>query len=242
MLPESLIGEAHRGGLICREWELRITGRCLTEDLGRDAGTPFGDVAGHDIVKAFVSDRFDHVEGTRDVSRLSTGRTVWVVARGHDHRGGTWFDEKNHVVWLVAYRRHRSGEDDDFFPYARELDAEGRLHPTRDDYRRLLEDRDYRFAAAVRIEAPLVLKAAREDGVETRIMFGGLYGACVAVEVADEIGATTVAFRVGTLPWDHVPIILQALHTTPDWELADTMPSRDLDPDEVAFTYVYEQE
>lgn len=242
MLPPSLVKEAHRGGFVCAEWELRITRRCLKEDLGRDRDTPFENLLGQEIVKALVGERFDKTESTRQVSPLTTGRKVWVLARGDDHRGGTWYDAQNRVVWLLAYRRHRSGDDADFFPYAKELDEAGSLLPSAEDYEWLFKDRDHRFAAAVRLEAPLILKKARSHPGEHRVMLGGAYGACVAVEVADEVGATSVAFRVETVPKDYVPVILSALHPGAEWELSASMPGRQIDNDEIAFTCVYGSE
>jgi hypothetical protein len=178
------------------------------------------------------------VHDRSQVSPLTHGQEVWVLARGNDHRGGTWFDEREEVVWLLAYRRHRSGASDDFFPYCKGLDRDDRLLPTPDDYERLFRDRDRRFVDAVRIEAPLLLKDARgQPGHELRAMLGGHLGACVSVEVADDLEATTIALRSPTVEWGHLEVILAAFHPTPDWEQTDRLPSRDLAEDEVAFVH-----
>lgn len=197
---------------------------------------------GLQIVKGFVKDRFDRTTDTRQVSPLSCGREVWVLARGNDHRGGTWFDPDERVVWLLAYRLHRSGVPNDFFPYCKELDRQGALLPTSEDYERFLRDRGARFAFAVSIEAPLILRRARENPGEHRVMLGGEFGACIAIEHADELESTVLAFRVETVPFDYVPLILAAFHPDSRWEPATAMPSRPLEASEFAFEHLHERE
>ena len=238
MLPPALVGKTDRGSFICSEWELRVTSRCLKEDLGKPAGAAFQDLEGLEIIKALTSERSTRIDSTRQVSPLTSSQAVWVLARGHDHRGGTFFDEQERVIWLVAYARHRSGSKEDFFPYCKELDRNDQLLPTLEDYECLIRDRDHRFVRAVAIEAPLVLKEAREKGAEQRAMLGGEFGACIAIELADDVEATTIAFKVETIDFDLVPIVLAAFHDG-DWEDADRMPSRELAPDEIAFVHVH---
>jgi hypothetical protein len=239
VLPPALVGKTDRGSFICRDWELRVTNRCVEQDLDRPAGAAFDELRNHEIVKALVSDRSDRTENTRQVSPLTSGQPIWVLSRGHDHRGGTFFDEQERVVWLVAYRRHRSGSEDDFFPYCKELDRKDRLLPTAQDYERLVRDRDGRIVRSIVIEAPLILKDARQQGTEQRAMLGGNHGACIAIEAVDDLEAITIAFKVSTIDFDLVPIVLAAFHDGA-WESGDRMPSRRLDPDEVAFIHIHE--
>ncbi len=239
--PPALFDQPLHGSYIFERWELRVTRRCLVEDLGRPADADFEDLLHIEIVKTFVKDRKSRTENTRQVAPLTSGRPVWVLARGNDHRAGTWYDEVEQVVWLLAYRKHRSGASDDFFPFCKELDREGRLFPDVDDYERLIRERDLRFVASVRLEAPLVLHQARQTGGEQRVMLGGVMGACVAIEVAEDLESTTVAFRVETIDFDLVPVVLACFHTG-EWTDADRLPSRSLDPDEVAFEHLHERQ
>jgi hypothetical protein len=211
------------------------------DDLGKPAESSFEAISGEEIIKSFMKDRYERTENTRQVAPLTHGREVWVLARGNDHRAGTWYDPAERVVWLLAYGRHRSGDPTDFFPYCKRLDAEARLLPTDADYERLIRDRDTRFAAAIRIEGPLLLKKARASGKEERVVLGGEYGACVAIETANGMEETTLAFRVETLPFDHLPIILKAVHAGGEWEDASEMPSRPLDQGEIAFRHLHER-
>lgn len=223
---------------MCRDWELRITRRALDDDFGLAADADFEDLLNVGIVKTFVGDRSTHSNGTRQVTPLTCGQEVWVLARGHDHRAATWFDEPNHVVWLVASGRHRSGRPSDFFPFCKALDEEDRLLPTEDDYERMIRDRDARFAYSITIEAQLVLKKARLEGGEHRVMFAGKYGACIAIEVAGDLEAIAVAFRVDSVDYDYVPIILSAIQPG-KWEPTERMPSRELEAMEFAFGYLH---
>lgn len=239
MLPPSLVGESHLGGFIAAKWELRIARRCLRDDLGVGEDASFDDVADQEIVRALVKDRFERVVDTRQVAPLTCGREIWVLARGNDHRGATWFDEVHRVVWLLASGVHRSGSPDDFFPFCKGLDANDELLPDRHDYKRLFDDRSLRFAIAVRIEAPLILRQAREEQTEVRCLLGGEYGAGVAVELSEDLEATTIAFKVASLPYDFLSVILEAFHPGTDWDDASAMPSRPLDADEIAFTHLH---
>lgn len=130
--PSSLVGTAVEGAYICEKWELRVTARCLDEDLNAAPDASFEAISGLEIVKAFVKGRSTQSTSSRQVSPLTCGRDVWRLAYGHDHRGATLHDPEGEVIWLVAYGRHRSGQKDDFFPKCKALDAEERLLPTTD--------------------------------------------------------------------------------------------------------------
>lgn len=241
--PDSLVGRAVGGAYICKDWELRVTARCLDEDLNADGAASFESIQGLEIVKAFVKDRATQPSASKQISPLSSGQEMWRLGYGHDHRGATFYDEDEAVIWLAAYGRHRSGDPDDFFPYCKRLDAEGRLLPVQADIARMYRDRDRRFIEAVTIEAPVALKAAREADGEYRCTIGGELGAGLAIEVIDELEATsiTVAFKPAAgghltrVTMEQGEVLLQAL-ACGTWTIIARMPSRDLEDDEVAFT------
>ncbi len=95
------------------------------------------------------------------VSPLTSGEEVGVVRHTHHLRGATWYDAQDEIVWLCAFRRHRSGSSDDSFQYFPELDAEDRLLPEKGDLRAAYEDEGRRLIAALRIEIPELLEQAR---------------------------------------------------------------------------------
>jgi hypothetical protein len=219
--------------------ELRITERCLTDDLSRGPDAVFEDLQSLDIIRAFVRERRDKDIGS-PLTGLTTQVPVGVLRHGHDHRGATWFDEDHDVVWLMAYRLHRSGKPDDFFPWVQDLDAREELFPTEADYEQLERDRADRFTKAILIECPQILKAAREaPDTEIARELGGEYAIAVTVEVADDLEAITIAFDLRTLQVvEHMPAILAALAPDPEgWEVVGRMPKRALRDTEQAFQY-----
>jgi hypothetical protein len=236
--PVSLIGKTAGGAYICKDWELRVTARTLDEDLNADPDADFDAIAGLEIVKAFVKDRATQATAAKEISPLTCGRPVYRLAYGHDHRGATLHDDVDEVLWLVAYGRHRSGQDDDFFPFCKGLDADGRLMPTEQDYERMFNERGERFAAAVVYEAPVILSEARAAEGEHRCTVGGELGVVVSIEVDAELDATaiTIAFMAdGFETMDHAKLLLAAL-SPGRWDMIGAMPSRDLEPGEVAYT------
>ncbi len=236
--PTGLVGQTHLRSYISRDWELRVTLRCVIEDVGFPADARFEELRRHEIVRALVRERSDRTEGTRQVSPLTSGRKVWVLGHGHDHRGGTWFDEANEVVWLVAYRLHRSGTSEDFFPYCKMLDEHRRLFPQLEDYGELVKDRDQRFVYALLIQAPQVLKEARaRAGAEVSTVLGGAETG-VVVDVVETLEEITVAFDMRTLEPGLVEVILAAFHPG-EWEDADKMPSRPLEYYELGFKHMH---
>lgn len=228
----------HGRSLVCPSRELRITGRCLVEDLGREPEVRLEDIQGHEIIRALARER-RHKDIGRPLTGLTTSLPVGVLAHGHDHRGATWFDEGHGVVWLLAYRLHRSGQPDDFFPWAQELDKDEDLFPTEADYERLERERADRFVKSILIDSQRLLKKARATPeVEVNCALGGAYGVGVAVEVADDLESITVAFDLVTLRVpEHIAAILAALVPEPDWVEVDAMPNRDLRYTEQAYQY-----
>ena len=87
------------------------------------------------------------------------------------------------------------------------------------------------------IDAPLLLKRARETGGEVSGQIGGKFGVGVAIELADEIEEISVAFDLRTLDNRRsIPAILAALEANGEWEHADEMPSRPLQSYESAYS------
>lgn len=239
--PNSLVGCAYRGGYMCRDWELRVTSRCAAQDLGAAGAEDFSKLARHDMVKALIRERSTKATGTREITPLTSGRTVYRLANG-ELRGGTWYDEVHGVIWLLVAGRHRSGDPEDPFQVCKRLDREGRLFPSRIDYDQLERDRAERVAVAVAIEAPLLLRRARIAQAPVRARLGGAHGVEVELETGqDGLEFTTLAIRVRQFDLRLVQVVLAAFHGPNDWdEAVGEMPSRPLDPDEIAFRHLHE--
>jgi hypothetical protein len=246
-VPSPTVSEAAGGddefyaglSLVLPDRELRVTKRCLTEDLDAPPSSTLEDVSGHPIVRSFLRERRTKTAGTRDVSDLRSGKKIWVLTQGQRWRGGTWYDEPNRIVWLVAAGHHESGSPDDFFPYCRDLDRNGRLAPAEEDYKGLFLDRDARFAAQLLIDAPLLRKAAEGADGEVRTTIGGKFGVAMAVEVIEDLREMTAAFDLRSANIQtHIPAILGALEADGTWEQVDRMPSRQLEYFEAAWSHM----
>ncbi len=231
----------HRGSCICEKYDLRITRRCLVSDLGFEASAPFDQCRSHPIVRAFENQRADEPIGTRTVGPAAGELTAYRLGHGHDHRGATWHDQTERVVWLCAYGLHRSGEDDDAFPYFHELIGTGSLLPTEDDYTALFDDRGRRFTETLYEDAQQLLARARATpGVEQSGLLGGEETAAIVVEVVDTLQETYVAFSVLGMNATRVVMILGAFDVEAafsHWELVTTLPTRPLRVDRGEICY-----
>lgn len=230
----------HRGSCLCETHELRITRRCLADDLNFPPTVEFVDARSHPIVQAFESQRSTSRTGTRTVGPASGERTIYRLAYGHDHRGATWFDRHEQVVWLCAYGFHRSGEADDAFPYFHDLIRAGGILPTDDDYEALFRDRALRFAETLPQDAQALLAKARSNpGVEEVGLLGGRETTSVAVEVVETMEETHVAFSLAQIgDYTTIVLILTAFFpeaTFNEWEQVLRFPTRPLSHDEVCY-------
>jgi hypothetical protein len=158
------------------DWFLRVTKRCLVEDLGlapEAIDATLSDLAGtNDIVQGFLDKRSNHPEGQEVVTGLRSNKVVFTLHLG-EHRGATWFQKSvldasgvpitPAVVWLLAVRFHRSGKAEDAYPYFRDLDAKNRLLPTAEDVNALLAQSRQTLAASLINDVPHLIKDARES-------------------------------------------------------------------------------
>jgi hypothetical protein len=239
----------HRGTLLCEQHELRVTARCLREDLGeRDVdGLELERAQRHEIVRAFCRKRSDSPTGTGSVGPAAGERTLHPLRQGHDHRGATWFDREERVVWLCACGSHRSGEADDAFQHFAALIQNGLIYPEAEDYERLNDERAERFAALAPSElAELLTAAEARAGEEVRAVIGGIEELGIVVVVVETLDELFVACsRAALADPTRVTIILGALCPDRAWEEWDSVkeiPTRTLPLDEIGFCIVRERE
>jgi hypothetical protein len=208
----------HRYGYICGDWELRVAGRCLGDDM-RLRLLEFVRLLNQPIIVAFIRERSKSPTGGDDpLNRMKTRRVLYPLRQGNDHRGATWHHEDQSVVWLCAYGRHRSGEPDDAYPYFRSLE-EAELLPSAEDIRRLLEDRNRRFEDTCVVQAQALLERARsEPGVEHRSDLGWEVQTYCVIEVVDDLGALWVAIDHNRVGFEKHLTILNALAPGAEFE------------------------
>lgn len=239
MALSGMVNISFGSAYLCADYELRVTRRCLSEDIGTDSPAPFDDLKNHEIIKALVKRRSDSPSDTRKVSPLPGGPEVFRLAYGDRHRGATWFDDDNNVVWLLAYAQHEFEGTGDAFPYFKKLHAQDRLLPDESDYEPLFADRTSRFAGVARHDALHLLEAARASpGIEQRGLVGGEVGVGVAVEIVETLTETYLAIKLHGLTTENLPMLLAAFfpeYSFEDIESAQSLPTRQLHPDEIGF-------
>lgn len=220
---------------------MRVTERCYCEDL--DRRSPYNlESVDHEIIKAFLSKRRKTPVGTDQVSPLTCGREVWALRYGHDHRGATWHDEASEVLWLCAYRLHRSGKPDDAYPYFKDLDRAGRLVPCRADFVLLEREQRRRFFDLVVGDAQTLLQRARANpNKEQAAVIGGGVPTGIVVEVVETLEELAVAMKIDlSIQMDMAVAILNALEPSTifaDWWMSDSMPKRELCMGEICWRY-----
>jgi hypothetical protein len=230
-VSESLINTALRGSYLVAGYELRITARCLQEDLETSRNTPIGDLLDLPIVKALIKDRATDPDAGKTIGPEAGEDTIRRLGYGHDHRWATWWDRSEMVVWLCAYHGgHRSGAaDDPFKKHFPELIAAKRMKPTATDYEALFAERDERFVDLVRGDAQALLAdARREPGTEKRAVVGGEASVGCLVEVVETLEETYVAFFIEEVTYERFVILLNAFYVSrfEEWEHVDEMPHR----------------
>ena len=233
----------HRGTLICAEYELRVTARCLREDLGErhPERVELESAQRHEIVRAFCSKRRESPTGTGTVGPAAGERTLHPLRQGHDHRGATWFDREERVVWLCACGRHRSGEADDAFQHFDALRQSGLIYPEKGDYERLNDERAERFVALAPQDLTELLAAAEENaGEEVRAVIGGVEQIGLLVVVVETLDELFVACSQEALAdYTRVTIILTALcpdRAWDEWDFVRALPTRALRAGEICFS------
>lgn len=227
-------GRSHLGSFVCAAGhELRVTGRCCSEDLGSPQSATFEDlVSRNGIVRAFQSERSSATTGPDILGPQGGKRSLTILRHTHHWRGVTWFDEEEGVVWLCACAWHRSGEPDDAFPVFRALRDAGQIWPTEDDYEALAADRGEQFASFVVEEAQVLLAMAREAPETEQLLVIGREPVAVVVRIVETLEETYVAVSTINLALPLFQLLLVALYPDSsfnDWRPEQRLPTRELD-------------
>jgi hypothetical protein len=227
-------GQSQGSGYLCPAGpELRITRRCLEEDLGEDPDDcDFDEMcARHEIVRALRKRRSSTVAGGDTVGPAAGEMTIHTLRYGNDHRGGTWYDAENKVVWLLAAAHHRSGEPDDAFRRFAELRESERIYPVAADVEDLAADRAVGFVERAKMAVPgLIAEAQAVPGSEISAVVGSEPLACVihVVETAEE-RFFAVSGYVGPEAILALKILFSPASDYGDWRDEPELPTRALD-------------
>jgi len=227
-------GQSHGRGHICPAGhELRITRRCLEDDLGEDPDEcEFeGLCTSHPIVHAFREKRTERTAGADTVGPQAGEWTITVLRHTHNHRGATWFDAKSGVVWLVASGHHRSGEPDDAFQHFRRLLDEDEIYPVSNDLEDHIAERQEQFAERAKLTVPILLAEAQANPeTEVTMEIGVEPVSCVVhvVETAEE-RFIAVSGHVGVQGLALLKVLFARDKGHEEWRSVGRLPTRALD-------------
>jgi len=190
-------------GVTERDWDLRITARCLRDDLGLDSGLRARaeeHLGVHQIVRAFVGRRGQSPIGqeTFRCGTEVTGRPLYTLHSGDD-RGATWHQESVSpsietgyplgIVWLLGVRPEHD------YDGLCDLD----LLPTVADYQAFIDETAQTFARALVEQVPELLTLA--DLHKGRVVEGLL--------------ADTIRLRLYRDPDENAPLLTVAYSSRP---------------------------
>lgn len=184
-----------------------VTARCLTEDLNLRLPDP----------QVQRRADLDH-PALQELRRLapSTPQGQKAIAQLHDHgfhgfrlrfsnhRGCTWHDGNEDIVWLLAYALHQGGDEDDCYNYFEDLYSSQLLTPTNADVQ------------AVRLEQLFHAQVPRFGKEVAGAIQDALYSPEVVVELDNE-ALLPVKVRVAVEPVDEeelVEIVVAFFHST----------------------------
>jgi hypothetical protein len=168
-------------------WDLAVTRRCRTEDLGLRADEDWRE----HLTRVSALAAFDE----RRSQRVGILPVPVFTLHSAEDRGATWYDDQEDIVWLLAVAPNHGY---DYFPH---LAQRGQLLPTEDDYLELEADLPDRF------ELERIGRHAREIRTEATARPGevvdGVLGNRVLIRVCVEVGEPhllTVALSQRVIP------------------------------------------
>lgn len=224
----------HLRSFVCRAGhELRVAGRCLTEDLNESFEASFEELEKrHGIVRAFRRERRASTVGADTLGPAGGSRPLTVLRHTHNWRGVTWLDEEVGVVWLCACGWHRSGQTDDAFQQFEALRDDGRIWPIDEDYEALAADRGEQFVAFVISDAPRLLATARAAPEIEHVLTIGREPVALVVRVIETLEETFVAVSGVNLTPPLFQLLLVSLYPDrrfEEWRPEPRLPTRELD-------------
>jgi hypothetical protein len=234
---------------------LRVTRRCLAEDLGLDADKYLSrDARAYcaelDVLRTFVVKREgapDSGDVIKDVKPAGKVKSLH-IGRG---RAATIWDPVEDVVWLLAYSEtHATHEKRDAYQFFMSLDARDELLPTGEDYEELdILAEAFLLDGLVEDAKGIYLDARLDPGVEFNAS-NGAHAALVVIDLVVELdgemeeGWVSISFPRDTpltveTALDVSSRILPNHINVANLEHAATFGKRDLRPDELVFTWTY---
>lgn len=227
---------------------LRVTKRCLTDDLGFSADSvdlTIDELASaNEVVTAFRDRRADVGSAGQEPIRSLLPEIVAFSLHVGRRRGATWHHREAGVIWLLAVGYHREGHVDDAYAYFERLKAAGRLLPDRDDMLAYARSQAPTLARSLLNDVPRLVANARD---QPGVIHSGTIGVRIRVRAVyddAEPPMFTVAISQRLFPGEmQVPadwllrVAAAFLPATPPERLsvAFDLAGQELRPDEVGF-------
>lgn len=141
---------------------VRVTIRCLSDDLGISLPRPDTDIGELDHLLLEECRRLAELAPRGQKRILSIDHPlVYRVTHGR-WRGASWVDEEHKLFWLLAAEQREEGSLDDAYVHFESLHDANKLLPTRDDYLRDRVEEGTRVLASIKAELPQAISEARE--------------------------------------------------------------------------------
>lgn len=207
------------------------------QDLKLSADSSFEDALTHPIVPAFVEKRKDDPGSGKTVGPAAGNRTLHHLGRGNDHRGATWHDRRNGIIWLCGYGLHRSGESDDAFQIFAELIENDEIRPKPADYGRLARDRVGRLVELGPEHGETTVRRAVERGDVQSVSLADQIPVRVLACVIDDFLEVTIAFPSANLNQDRILFVVRCFAgaSSDMWENTDEFNGKPLSEGELGF-------
>lgn len=181
---------------------LRITKRCLVEDLGVPANClslPVEDI-GHEVAQAFALKRAKGGQAGERFVLPKSGPIAEKLRWTERWRGATWYDRRFNVIWLIGAGWHEGGSRADVYKRIAALDEDDRLFPTQEDYEALHKIRAEILVHDILHETvpTLLTEAHLAAPAEVSTVIGGTIPVSIAVEGVDsqyEVIWTAISHR-----------------------------------------------
>ncbi len=237
--PIGVAAECHLGAYVCAKHELRITQRCLRHDLGLGTESEFSASLAKPIVKAFAAKRLDVAGDGETIGPAAGSRSLYKLRSQHRHRGATWHDAVEDVVWLCAAGYHTSGDPDDAYKQFAKLLEAHEIEPTADDYLQLGRERRRRFVDLLSAHAEQAVAASMaEPAAPIPVLFGRHVPVRIACRPEGDLIEVRAFVAASVLNASEARVleILAALGGMPDspWEIVDAN-AVGSEPEEVGF-------
>ncbi|HYK95427.1 MAG TPA: hypothetical protein VE011_06135 [Candidatus Dormibacteraeota bacterium] len=214
------LGDFNRRSFVAAAgYDIRVTARCMVEDLAADPTGQLEDIAKHPIIRGLCGKHDLDPSFVDSVGPAAGEETLGVLQFGDDHRGAVWHDKRNNAFWLCAYRWHRSGTPDDAFPYFERLLADDRIYPDDLDRIMLYRDRAERLIDAIPQDGGrLRMSALASPSREISGSIGPFPARVVVVEV-DGLHELYVALKIVPFDVNQLDAVLLALCPSADvWQ------------------------